>query len=99
MAQPKIRDKGAGSGGTTATLIWAERDQVLTGGILQNLSDTVDVYLGNENAGDDALTTSNGILLAAGATLILGGNGSMFTDAIYGRTASGSADVRLLRWG
>ncbi|MBH23390.1 MAG: hypothetical protein CMH57_02780 [Myxococcales bacterium] len=84
---------------TSITEILPERDAVNTGIMLQNLSGSVDVYLGPYNSGDGALTTSNGILLAAGASLVLGGNGAVFKDAVYGRTGSGVADVRYLRWG
>ena len=55
--------------------------------MIQNISAT-DCYLGKDNT----LTTSNGILLAAGAALVDDDS----TDAWWSRTASGTASLRIV---
>lgn len=54
---------------------------------IQNVG-TVDVYLGKDNT----VTTTNGLKLAAGDTL----TDDVSTDAWWGITASGTADLRVL---
>jgi hypothetical protein len=54
--------------------------------LIQNTSSSVDVYVGPGYV----ITTSNGIKLAAGASMVF----NEYTGAVYGVVASGSADVR-----
>lgn len=77
---------GATSVGNTATDIVGTdltgRAQV----VLQNLGNK-DAYIGNSNA----VTTSNGIILPSGGTIVLDAGASI---DLHGITASGTADIR-----
>lgn len=58
--------------------------------IVQNLSATVDVYVGA--GGASGVTTTNGLKVAAGASLDFGD----FSGPLYGVVAASSADVRVM---
>ena len=77
--------------GTSATVVSAANNN-RTSLLVQNLS-TADVYVG-ETSG---LTTANGILLKPNERLVLTrvSPETFYYGAIYGRVASGTADVRV----
>ncbi len=81
--------------GTSATQIVAKSvsSPPRIGLLIKNNSSIV-VYLGE----DSSVTTSNGYPLQPGDQLILDFDGSIapffYRDAVYGRVASGTADVR-----
>ena len=70
----------------TAAVALAANSSRITA-VIQNVG-TVDVYIGKDNT----VTTTNGLLLAAGASL----TDDSSTDAWWGITASGTADLRIL---
>lgn len=72
---------------TTSAAVVLSANALRTSCLIQNVG-TVDVYLGKDNT----VTTTNGIKLAAGASLA----DDASVDAWWGITASGTADLRVL---